>query len=61
MFSDLLEIARELHENGCKDAAAVQAGTALELHLRLLAAKHNIETVRLVRSLASIQDQTKSP
>ena len=45
MFSDFLEIARELHESDCKDAAAVQAGTALELHLRLLAAKHNIETV----------------
>jgi len=45
MFSDLLDIARELHESGYKDAAAVQAGTALELHLRLLAEKHNIETV----------------
>jgi len=45
MFSDLLEIACELHENGCKDGAAVQAGTALELHLRLLAEKQNIETV----------------
>jgi len=45
MFSDLLEIARELDGSGYKDAAAVQAGTALELHLRLLAEKHNIETV----------------
>ena len=45
MFSDLLEIARELHGSGYEDAAAVQAGTALELHLRLLAEKHNIETV----------------
>jgi len=45
MFSDLLEIACELHESGYKDVAAVQAGTALELHLRLFAAKHNIETV----------------
>ena len=32
MFSDLLEIARELHGSGYIDAAAVQAGTALELH-----------------------------
>ena len=46
MFSDLLEIARELYEKRHKDAAAVQAGTALELHLRLLAEKHNIEIVR---------------
>jgi len=46
MFSDLLEIARELHGSGYEDAAAVQAGTALELHLRLLAEKHNIEIVR---------------
>ena len=45
MFSDFLEVARELHESDCKDAAAVQAGTALESHLRLLAEKHNIETV----------------
>jgi len=45
MFSDLLEIAREFHRNGHKDAAAVQAGTALESHLRLLAEKHNIKTV----------------
>jgi len=45
MFSDLLEVAREFHRHGHKDAAAVQAGTALELHLRLLAEKHDIETV----------------
>ena len=45
MFSDFLEIARELHESDCKDTAAVQADTALESHLRLLAPKHNIKTV----------------
>jgi len=56
MFSDLLDIARELHKKKYKDAAAVQAGIALELHLHLLAEKHNIETVTEKKRFKSAGD-----
>ncbi len=38
-FADFIEMARELHSKGYKDAAAVIAGSVLEAHLRLLCAK----------------------
>ena len=39
LFADLLEMAAHLLDSGYKDAAAVIAGSALEAHLRQLAAK----------------------
>lgn len=44
IFSDLLEMASHLVENGYKDAAAVMIGSVLEEHLRNLCMKHGIET-----------------
>ncbi len=44
--SDILDQARELLDNGYKDAAAVMIGSALETHLRNLCEKHEIETRR---------------
>lgn len=41
-FADAVEQAVELNNKGFKDPAAVIAGTALESHLRLLAAKHGV-------------------
>ena len=45
-FADFLEMADHLLSEGYKDAAAVIAGSSLEVHLRNLAAKHNL-TVEL--------------
>jgi hypothetical protein len=44
IFAGFLEMADHLLSNGYKDAAAVIAGSSLEEHLRLLAAKHGIST-----------------
>jgi hypothetical protein len=41
-FTDLLEMASELLEKGYKDAAAVMAGSALELHLKSLSSKNGV-------------------
>ncbi len=44
VFSDFLEMAQHLVDNGYKDAAAVVVGSSLEAHLRQLCAKFNVET-----------------
>lgn len=44
LFSDFVEMAQHLLDEGYKDPAAVVAGAALELHLRQLCVKHGIET-----------------
>lgn len=41
-FADFLEMAAHLLSGGYKDAAAVIAGSSLEVHLRNLAAKHSL-------------------
>jgi hypothetical protein len=43
LFSDYLEIAEHLLEEGYKDAAAVMTGSTLESHLKLLCLKNEIE------------------
>lgn len=45
LFSDFLEMASHLLEEGFKDPAGVLAGSVLEGHLRLLAPKHGIPLV----------------
>ncbi len=42
IFSDFLEMASHLIDNGYKDAAAVVAGSSLEAHLRMLCQKNGI-------------------
>jgi len=42
VFSDFLEMAKYLNENGYKDAAAVIAGSTLESHLRKIAVKYSV-------------------
>jgi hypothetical protein len=42
--SDFLEMADELAGKGYKDAAAVVAGSSLEVHLKALCGKHGVET-----------------
>jgi hypothetical protein len=50
LFSDFLEQAAHLQEEGYKDAAAVIAGSVLEEHLRQLATKQGVEvTVATLR------------
>lgn len=44
VFSDFLEMAEHLKETGYKDASAVIAGSALEVHLRALCQKNAIDT-----------------
>jgi hypothetical protein len=44
MFSNLLDMAAYLNEQGFKDAAAVITGGVLEQHLRELCAKNAIRT-----------------
>jgi hypothetical protein len=44
LFSDFLDMAKELLDKGFKDPAAVVAGSVLEGHLRQLAAKNDIPT-----------------
>ena len=43
VFTDFLEMADYLNENGYKDPAAVIAGTTLESHMRKIADKNNVE------------------
>jgi hypothetical protein len=43
IFSDFLEMASHLIDNGYKDAAAVVAGSSLEAHLRMLCQKNGID------------------
>lgn len=44
VFADFLEMAQHLLDANYKDASAVIAGSALEVHLRALCAKHAIPT-----------------
>lgn len=44
LFGDFLEMATHLVETGYKDAAAVLAGSALEVHMRQLCDKYGVET-----------------
>jgi HEPN domain-containing protein len=44
LFSDILEQAEHLLEQGYKDAAAVMIGSVLEEHLRQLCIRNNIDT-----------------
>ena len=44
LFSDFLDMAEHLLEQGYKDAAAVMAGSVLEEHLRKLCTKNGIDT-----------------
>ncbi len=44
VFSDYLEMADYLLQKGYKDAAAVLAGSTLEIHIRKLCKKHGVET-----------------
>jgi len=46
LFSDLLDAAQHLVDEGYKDPAAVLAGSSLEAHLRRLADKHNVPTTK---------------
>ena len=45
VFGDFLEMAQHLVDNGYKDAAAVVAGSTLEVHLRNLCNKHSLSPV----------------
>lgn len=42
--SDYLDMAEELLAKGYKDPAAVVTGTSLEVHVRALCVKHNVDT-----------------
>jgi hypothetical protein len=42
LFADFLEMAQHLLDGGYKDAAAVVSGSALEAHLKQLAAKYDV-------------------
>ena len=44
LFSDFLEMAGHLVGNGYKDAAAVLAGSTLEVHVRKLCDRHGVTT-----------------
>jgi hypothetical protein len=46
VFADFLDMASELQTKRYKDAAAVIAGSSLEEHLRKLAEKHKVDTVK---------------
>ena len=46
VFSDFIEMAEHLVNNGYKDAAAVITGSTLEVHLKQLAAKFDIQPDR---------------
>lgn len=50
LFSDFLEMANHLLDSGYKDAAAVIAGSALEVHLRQLGNKHGVSTELTTRT-----------
>ena len=44
LFGDFLEMSTHLTDQGYKDAAAVLAGSTLEVHLKKLCAKHGVTT-----------------
>jgi hypothetical protein len=44
VFSDFLDMAKHLLDQGFKDPAAVIAGSSLEAHLRAMCARHGIDT-----------------
>ena len=46
MFGNFLEMATHLLENGYKDPAAVLAGSSLEIHIKHLCMKNNVNTLR---------------
>ena len=46
VFSDYLEMASHLVSQGYKDPAAVMAGSTLEVHLKKLCERNDIETVK---------------
>lgn len=46
LFSDFLEMASHLVEQGYKDPAAVMAGSTLEIHLRKLCVKNDIDILK---------------
>ena len=46
VFGDYLEMAMHLLDNEYKDAAAVLTGGTLEVHLKSMCSKHNINTER---------------
>ena len=46
VFSDFLEMASHLVSQGYRDAAAVMAGSTLEVHLRKLCEKNDIDTLK---------------
>jgi hypothetical protein len=45
LFSDFLEMAKHLLDEGYKDAATVIAGSSLEAHLRRLCDSHGIRVL----------------
>lgn len=45
LFNDFLEMAKYLSKKGYKDAAAVIAGSTLEVHIRQLCEKFNVPTM----------------
>ena len=45
IFSDFLEMANYLSKKNYKDAAAVLAGSTLEVHLKKLCKKHGVDTI----------------
>ena len=45
IFSDFLEMANYLSKKKYKDAAAVLAGSTLEVHLKNLCKKHGVDTI----------------
>jgi hypothetical protein len=47
LFSDYLDMAGHLIDEGYKDPAAVIVGSSLEAHLRKLCDKHGVATTRL--------------
>ena len=44
MFGDCLEMSDHLLDAGYKDAAAVLAGSILEVHMKKLCGKYGVET-----------------
>ena len=45
LFGSFLEMAMHLLDNGYKDASAVLAGSSLEIHIKHLCIKNNVETM----------------
>lgn len=62
LFSDFLEMAQHLLDEGFKDASAVIAGSSLEAHLRQLATKARVEVETVVqgRAIAKKADRLNS-